>query len=1180
MRHAALMALCLAATPLSAQEDDRDFLTAFLEDSLSGAGREVTITGFAGALSARATIDQLTIADDQGIWLTVNGATLDWSRSAILSGEVRVSDLSAQEIIVARLPSRAETAAGLPDPEAKPFSLPELPVSIDIDRVAAGRIELGEGILGQPFEGTLSAALSLAGGDGAATLQLSRTDQGPGARVDLSASYSNATRELVLSLDAAEEAGGIVVGLLGIPGAPSAEFQLAGQGPLEDHRATIRLATDGEDRLAGTVELGQEADGGYRLQADVAGNIAPILAPDQVGFFGTDIGLTLDAARTTTGRVLVDRLSLRARSLRLDGRAEIAADGLPEALDITGILADPDGTPVLLPFGDSPTRLGRAEFSLSGGFAADTGWRGKIALADLTQEAIDIAALSLSGSGRLGRADGRSTVGGTIQFQATGLDPSDPALAEAVGKDLQGGFRFHWLEGGGTVDLNGITLAGDGMAAGGALRIEGLETGLLTSGDLRLEAADLSRFSALANRPLGGAGTLSVKGSVGLLSGTLDAVADLAANGLSVAIPEVDGLLRGPSTARISVLRDESGTSLRALDLAAGALTATASGKLATAGSTLAAEVALNDLSALGSAYGGRAGLKLGFDGTPQSGRLTLDGTAASLRIGNPAADRILAGNSTLSARIGLRDGAIEVDQARLGNPQVSLEVTGRLEGAVRKLAIDARLANLGLVLPDLQGPLTLSGSASQDASGYAADLSYRGPAGISGTVKGTVAPSLTRADLALEGVGRATLTNLFISPRALDGQVRYDLALDGPLRLSSITGRVTLSDGRFSDPDLGASLEGIEALAQLQAGKAAVSATARLSTGGRIRVDGPIGLEPPFPARLAISLDRLRLIDPELYEVILGGALTLDGPLGGGALIAGSVQLEQAELRVPESGFAGASDLGNLRHVHEPGPVHDTRVRAGLVEAASGSGAGGGAAARARPYGLDLTISAPARVFVRGRGIDAELGGQIRLAGTTDAVIPSGQFNLIRGRLDILGKRLVISEAELDLAGRFVPNVRFVAENQGKDVVSRVTVEGPADDPEITFSSVPQLPEEEVLAQLLFGRDLGRISALQAAQLANAVAVLAGRGGEGIVSRLRNSFGLADLDVTTTEDGETALTAGRYLTENIYSEIQTGQGGSTSLTLNFDFRDGVTARARVEDDGDSGLGIFIQRDY
>jgi translocation and assembly module TamB len=81
----ALAAPALLPAPALAQEDDRGYLTAFLEDNLSGAGRKVTVTGFAGALSSQATIEKLTIADDRGIWLTLDNVVLDWSRSALLS---------------------------------------------------------------------------------------------------------------------------------------------------------------------------------------------------------------------------------------------------------------------------------------------------------------------------------------------------------------------------------------------------------------------------------------------------------------------------------------------------------------------------------------------------------------------------------------------------------------------------------------------------------------------------------------------------------------------------------------------------------------------------------------------------------------------------------------------------------------------------------------------------------------------------------------------------------------------------------------------------------------------------------------------------------------------------------------------------------------------------------------
>lgn len=113
--------------------------------------------------------------------------------------------------------------------------------------------------------------------------------------------------------------------------------------------------------------------------------------------------------------------------------------------------------------------------------------------------------------------------------------------------------------------------------------------------------------------------------------------------------------------------------------------------------------------------------------------------------------------------------------------------------------------------------------------------------------------------------------------------------------------------------------------------------------------------------------------------------------------------------------------------------------------------------------------------------------------------------------------------------------------------------------------SPAPELPQEEALARLLFGRSLDKISPLQAAQLANAVAVLAGRGGVGIVGNLRRNFGLDDLDVTTAEDGTTALKAGKYISDNVYTEVEVDQDGKSQINLNLDLREGVTVKGRPQ---------------
>ena len=170
--------------------------------------------------------------------------------------------------------------------------------------------------------------------------------------------------------------------------------------------------------------------------------------------------------------------------------------------------------------------------------------------------------------------------------------------------------------------------------------------------------------------------------------------------------------------------------------------------------------------------------------------------------------------------------------------------------------------------------------------------------------------------------------------------------------------------------------------------------------------------------------------------------------------------------------------------------------------------------------------------------------------------------------------------EELIEMQGSLIPFIRLVAEADAENIIAYISIDGDARDPDITFSSSPDMPQEEVLSQLLFGRGLDNISALQAAQLASAVAVLAGRGGDGIVGRLRASTGLDDLDLATDDEGNVSVRARKYLTENLYTDVQVGGDGKTKLNLNLDMSKTLTARGSVDSEGESTLGLFYERDY
>jgi translocation and assembly module TamB len=93
-------------------------------------------------------------------------------------------------------------------------------------------------------------------------------------------------------------------------------------------------------------------------------------------------------------------------------------------------------------------------------------------------------------------------------------------------------------------------------------------------------------------------------------------------------------------------------------------------------------------------------------------------------------------------------------------------------------------------------------------------------------------------------------------------------------------------------------------------------------------------------------------------------------------------------------------------------------------------------------------------------------------------------------------------------------------------------------------------------------------------------VATLAGKGGVGIVGRLRQGFGLDDLDVQTGAEGGATVRAGKYLSENVYTEVEVDDQGQSQINLNLDVSESVTVRARAGSGGETGLGVFFEKDY
>ncbi len=455
------------------------------------------------------------------------------------------------------------------------------------------------------------------------------------------------------------------------------------------------------------------------------------------------------------------------------------------------------------------------------------------------------------------------------------------------------------------------------------------------------------------------------------------------------------------------------------------------------------------------------------------------------------------------------------------------------------------------------------------------------GPSGLVVTANGRVPLSGSGLDLTVDGTAPLSLANTYLADRSAQvaGTATLDLRATGQLTSPQVNGTAAIREGVFVDPLSNLRLNGIEVDAAISGQNVTISrGIALFSKGGRLTLDGSVLIDVAagIPADLALRLQRARIADGQLLTTIIDGGVDIDGPVLGAGRITGSFDLDETEVIIPDGFGLSEAELLDVTHRNPPRDVTMTLDRSGILDRRREAET----ARAASPLTVDVTINAPNQIFIRGRGLDTEVGGQLRITGPVNDIRPVGAFEMKRGRISILGQRVNFEEGRVSLIGSLDPRLDFVAKTEADDVTVFVSVEGAASDPQITFSSVPVLPQDEILARLVFNRSLDELSPFQVAQLAASVASLTGSGGTGLLGSLREEISLDNLDVSSDQDGTVAVRAGKYVRDNVYVDLEADSKGDTRFTINLDVTENLTARGTVGTDGNTKIGIFYERDY
>ena len=528
----------------------------------------------------------------------------------------------------------------------------------------------------------------------------------------------------------------------------------------------------------------------------------------------------------------------------------------------------------------------------------------------------------------------------------------------------------------------------------------------------------------------------------------------------------------------------------------------------------------------------------------------------------------------------GLFTGGLVEAQARLQGTLSSPTGQVRLDATDMRLADDAATGLPALAL-----------HATADLAAGAANMTAKLNAGSGSqmTASGNVPLGEGALDVKVGGKLDVGLANPFLEARGMraGGTLTADASVTGTLSAPQVGGGLTLAAGSLRDFGHGVNLTDITADIVGNAGGLQIKSFDAKAVSGSVGMTGSVGLlQPGLPVDLRITAKNAQAVTSNTLTANLDADVHVAGTAKQRLDVKGVIHVNRATIGIPDS-------------LPPEVAVLDVRRRGTKAPAA---------ATAQLVIGLDVAVQAPQQILVQGRGLDAEMGGEIHVNGTSDAPVASGRLDLLRGNFTIAGNKLVFSQGSNvsfdgeGLRKKIDPTLDFTAQSTIGDTTATLRITGVADAPKFTFSSVPEQPPDTILALLLFGQPAANLSAAQIAQVGYALATLSGAtGGGGPLVKLQKSLGLDRLTVGTntvntatggTENSGYAIAAGRYVSKRVYVEGKQTSTGTSQVEVDVDLTKHLKLQTRLgngsaavqgttpDNDPGSSIGISYQFEY
>ena len=423
------------------------------------------------------------------------------------------------------------------------------------------------------------------------------------------------------------------------------------------------------------------------------------------------------------------------------------------------------------------------------------------------------------------------------------------------------------------------------------------------------------------------------------------------------------------------------------------------------------------------------------------------------------------------------------------------------------------------------------------------------------------------------EIIAEGKLENLFdfvqLGSHYATGLISTRLFFSQNLLSPRLQGDLEWQTGSYDNYYTGTSLRDIQAKIVAENDKLHLTSfTAHDQEEGVVTATGNVllNVHQHFPFLFETTLRHTHLLKFPVFDSTFTGSVVLSGNRLGG-LAKGTLYVDEANIEIPDKLSTDLPPLP-IKFIHIPPSVTSYTFDAKPLF----------------PIKLDFDLTADDRVFVRGKGVNSEWKGKVKLKGDNVHFIADGSLSLIKGEYLFSGKIFKLTEGQIVFndTAKFSSYLSLSGQLTLPDVVITAQLRGPLQSPQLTFQSNPQLPTSSILSRVLFDKDISDISQSEASKLASALMAISSSAGPDILDTIRKTIGVDRLNLVSSSSGSTeevALQIGKYLTKGVLITLSQSTT-SSHVIVEIELPYGFVFQAETQEEQEGKFSLKWTKSY